>query len=714
MARLLSHRFGTKSRKPAARSFRPVLEHLEDRTVPTVLFNPQFGADTIVLRDSNANEKPGDIVTSAMTSNPNALTNTPHVYLIFAGSTWTNTLAQQYAQDVDTIVNKSSYLSGLTQYGATGHATFNPATDWYVDNTPAITRDLEISRTLNTAKTSWVKPTGLSNSPTSDLGSASYQQSPIYVVVYDSGGGGDNGGGVYSWFNQSAYAMNTIRVYVDRQSGKTESVIKDAFDIFFSHELVERIADGTGIGFGMNAPTTPISTENNNGQIADNEPDGQHYTYRLNGPSGPLVQAYWSIVDQAFIVPDGSPQATVLDPMWNGYSFQNYAVSLQQGHLYRVSTGGDTGSSQDPTSTPQLIDSTDPSVQSYVLDGRGDVFYLTSSGTVMEYSGSGNPFPVTGSNTTATALVRFNGSTYMLGHNTGQPDHVWFYNGSPMSWAPDSNTPTNLKALVANAKSLYVLGNNGGVDQVFEAEGFGNPWTAVTGTNTTVSQIATALGPWNDSTNLFMRAHNVGPDQVYQYSGSGMNWTNVSNPVNNHPTYPVSQIAPAYGGVYVLSMDQADGSGTVWQYSGLDQSWQTLTGGTRVAQIAASGGTLYMVGNNGGANQAWRYTGSAYNWSQMTAYPSTVFQIAVQGSNLYMVADNGLGMVVWQYSGSGKNWNQLNDTRWTVSSVQLGADGTLWMNAAYQGGTFEVWKYGGSYDQWTLWVNNAVYKPVAL
>src|SRR5262249_54005182 len=51
------------------------------------------------------------------------------------------------------------------------------------------------------------------------------------------------------------------------------------------------------------------------GQIADGEPDGSRYTYRLNGV---LVQPYWSASRQAFIVPDGSDTDFVLTPYWSG------------------------------------------------------------------------------------------------------------------------------------------------------------------------------------------------------------------------------------------------------------------------------------------------------------------------------------------------------------------------------------------------------------
>jgi hypothetical protein len=129
--------------------------------MPTVLFNPVFGAETINWRAGNAaGMQAGSAAASPITYNPAALQN-PQVYLIFYGPTWTPAIAQQYATDVQTIAN-SQYLSALTQYGSDGRATFNATTDWTVDPTPTTRlRDAEIQYILDNQMTSWTKPTGL-------------------------------------------------------------------------------------------------------------------------------------------------------------------------------------------------------------------------------------------------------------------------------------------------------------------------------------------------------------------------------------------------------------------------------------------------------------------------------------------------------------------------------------------------------------------------
>src|SRR5205814_1057065 len=49
-------------------------------------------------------------------------------------------------------------------------------------------------------------------------------------------------------------------------------------------------------------------------EIADFEPDGRRYLYRLG--SGAIVQAYWSGADGKFVVPDGTNQVFSLLPRY--------------------------------------------------------------------------------------------------------------------------------------------------------------------------------------------------------------------------------------------------------------------------------------------------------------------------------------------------------------------------------------------------------------
>jgi hypothetical protein len=95
---------------PAARKGRRArleLECLEGREVPTVAFDPTFGAESV-----------------AAGSNYHNLQD-PAVNLIFAGSYWTSPQGvpdRAFATSAVQQIFRGPYLSGLTQYGSDGQA----------------------------------------------------------------------------------------------------------------------------------------------------------------------------------------------------------------------------------------------------------------------------------------------------------------------------------------------------------------------------------------------------------------------------------------------------------------------------------------------------------------------------------------------------------------------------------------------------------------
>src|SRR5262245_2929389 len=109
----LSLLFGRPRRPSGRRSTSPpCVEPLETRDVPTVVFNPAFGAEAV--------------------SGPNEGMISPQVNLIFSGPYWSTA---QGKQDEGTLLNSARnilsgpYLSGLTQYGSDGHAVFRASWD---------------------------------------------------------------------------------------------------------------------------------------------------------------------------------------------------------------------------------------------------------------------------------------------------------------------------------------------------------------------------------------------------------------------------------------------------------------------------------------------------------------------------------------------------------------------------------------------------------
>jgi hypothetical protein len=284
---LLSSLFGRRGAKPRSGRAAPrkncrarlQVEPLEERTVPTVLFMPHFGAETIAGGGHDGLQH-------------------PTLNLVFSGKYWDTTQGQQDESVLfGSVVSilRGPYLSGLTQYGADGKVLIGQQ---------------------------WNDPTTVSSNPSgldlnlfldgSILGHGTYpgfEHDPIYVVISDpNSSNGDNAG--WNGYGVFAYLPVGIHmVWIGTITDASNHVSKDAFTDVFSHELAETISQVT-----INTPPgLPASVKGDN-QIADHEPDGGRYLYRLDGN---LVQAYWSIRDQAFIVPDNKVQKFQVVPIWN-------------------------------------------------------------------------------------------------------------------------------------------------------------------------------------------------------------------------------------------------------------------------------------------------------------------------------------------------------------------------------------------------------------
>jgi hypothetical protein len=309
--RVANTRKAPRSRRPDAELFRARLnvETLEERLVPTIVYTPKFGSETLVAGSQNIGMK------------------SPPVYLVFWGSYWGTTAGKADVTRL-TAASKSilgsTYLSGLTQYGSDGKATLGGSV---VVTTPAVTNpnksDLQSFLQQNIDGVRLPRPTTIFNVP-------------IYVVITDPAHSTTNGGynvpGVYS--NRLSYPrpiQTPMHMVYLGTSTSGSSVDLDSFTLAFGHEIAETITDPDGVhGIHLappaSEPTAIVGTNSagqrwSSGQVADFEPEpgGQrHYGYRLNGY---LVQPYWSVKDAAFIVPDGNSEKFYLDAIWNGSSF---------------------------------------------------------------------------------------------------------------------------------------------------------------------------------------------------------------------------------------------------------------------------------------------------------------------------------------------------------------------------------------------------------
>jgi hypothetical protein len=300
-------------------SCRPAFEALEDRCVPTIAYVPHFGPEALQPPASGT----GYTVMSSATVN-----------LIFWGQYWNTPTGQAqantFANDAQTIV-ASPYLSGLKQYGSDGHATIvGRWTDASSDPVwPIYIPPSYVPQTTNAGdpKSASAIQTEIQKAildPTSRIYGPAYGSSltaaPIYVVITDPSHAGSNGGyNVSGVFGSSP--INMISVGTDGS--------ETSFGLAFSHELAERMSDPTGNNAGVTVmPPAGIPSSLNGGlsQIGDNEPEpsGQpHYSATL---SGVTVQAYWSNLDQAFIVPDGTSAMTYRYANWSGSTYLNTYV----------------------------------------------------------------------------------------------------------------------------------------------------------------------------------------------------------------------------------------------------------------------------------------------------------------------------------------------------------------------------------------------------
>jgi hypothetical protein len=360
-----AERAGKARQASRRKSFRPGLESLEDRTVPTIIFDPLqsgvegFSNSGVTMSPSQLGAVPVTgygVLPAAAPYNPYAL-NSPKVYFIFAGLNWgTNaspsTAVNNMIADAQAMFS-SSYLSGLEQYGSNGQATyagmyidqsFGDPTTWIracrdsngniadITGNPVWWETNNILNQIpsNPLLSSWTQPSG------SDA-----RTSPIYVVVrYTNNGigvgggyGGDNNAGPSGIYTATynGYTANPNVNVMDIYISSADQV--DQFSWALSHELVERMSTGTG-----NLTSTGVSEVSPGGtQIADGEPEGNNaYKWRLkgsNGSAGPVVTSYWSVVDQAFVVPDGSRQNVLMDPIVNFSNGISKFVNLQQGNL---------------------------------------------------------------------------------------------------------------------------------------------------------------------------------------------------------------------------------------------------------------------------------------------------------------------------------------------------------------------------------------------
>jgi hypothetical protein len=273
--------------KPSRRRPRPLfLETLEDRTVPTVLFAPQFG-----------NETPA--------SDGGLRINSPNVYVVLWGSSWGDIVSansqQVFAATSGVLGNH--YLDGLAQYGVTTTAHYK---NHFVDSTPDPLTGFSEQSMVDEINTL------IANNQLPDPANT-----PNMIVTMVTAPGITSGVvGAEGYNNIVTNNDNSIRygyIWNGTADGDTSS-LADHCSLVFSHEMAESMTSPGGRGFQVNNGNKyRISPpESSPDQICDFE--AANYEYRSHGT---LVQPYWSRADNDFKVTDGNAQTVLVTPIWN-------------------------------------------------------------------------------------------------------------------------------------------------------------------------------------------------------------------------------------------------------------------------------------------------------------------------------------------------------------------------------------------------------------
>jgi hypothetical protein len=364
--------FGNRkpNRRPQSRRWPLQLEALEDRLVPTVVFQPTFGSEAL---DASSQD--------------HAL-QSPTVYLLFWGSYWQTTQGQSDETALNEkikILLGSPYLTGLIQYGGDGKAFLGSSTPFTdsitsiptVPEGPSMTpteavlpSDINtfIANTINHSGGVVPEPTDLFI-PQSDR-----FNNTMYVVITEPGvpfidtdrngnpvlnpDGTDKLAPVGRSFNQlgsytdpvTGFSGNFHYIYLSLGGSTSTGADLVGGTATFSHELAEGSSyadDGTGVVVDP-SPFAPADIASTGNQICDMEPEA----YRGN-LDGLIVAPYFS-KDGNFIVPDGNSQQVLLNAAVNAWTVSGGKSSFN-GHYDLTINGDQLGANTNDTLTLSVI-----------------------------------------------------------------------------------------------------------------------------------------------------------------------------------------------------------------------------------------------------------------------------------------------------------------------------------------------------------------------
>ncbi|MHB1426081.1 MAG: hypothetical protein ACYC3I_23200 [Gemmataceae bacterium] len=638
----------TRPRTPVRRrpTTRLCLESLEDRIVPTIVFEPYFGNESVTYHG-------GPVLNDAP------------VYLIYWGSYWNtqagSTQETQYTTAIRNELN-SPLFGNLSQYNNAGPA--------YLLNTYN-SKDADPTNGFSDATLQSVVLDAMSD-PNSNIdipASTEWQDgghAPIYLVItppnIDSYRN-SNVGGYHSNFIGSPYnngdSMNMVYAWVENSSNTAMGLnsTQDFVTMFVSHEIGEALTDPYPATDQAYQATAGASWPGGGtGEIGDFEPNLAPYTYRLNGVNGQLVQALWDENANAFTVSDGNSQNFYLLPQYNAsnqYTFSNTLVISgdQLGSNYNDTVTINTTSSGGVTVTLNGQTATFDAGQIseiYVFAGGGynTINILGTPSGVPTYVNSIGDDTVTVGNTASSqgsngSMAGIQGSVDVFGSgsivlnvdDSGDPNAqtVSMHDGTISYGSAASIFYTATSSSSGGVTSLSIYGGSGGntynvysTSRIYTStwldSGTGNETVNVYATNGYLddynpggtTKIYVGLGNMtningpvnayaagatllylNDSNDTTARTVTMGDGYLYGLGGTGaIYWTPTSS---------------ATGGVYYLQIDGGSGGNTYNVYNTSDFLWWTQlnTGmGDDTVNVYATSGAL-NDDNTGGADSTY-------------------------------------------------------------------------------------------------------------
>lgn len=282
------------------------IEVLEDRTLPTIIYNPVFGAETT-------------------TQNNGAVLAQPEVVMIFWGSEWAGSIPGSLNATGQALYNaglaliNSPYVSGTTEYGTAGLAYTNP---FVLDASDPSSTSALIGQFPSVIPSSDIANEAKSAANAAALPPSGFPYPPLYVVITPPGVSTSDGPGIVAFNGVSgSYPYAWVSVAQGSLATMTQQFALDLGD-----EIIASMTDPDNGGYQVSPPSAFAQAQPGlvGNQVINNEGEFYAYQYQSNDFAGPLsvwAQPYWSNDYQAYIIPDGNSVYFNLNPIWNGNNF---------------------------------------------------------------------------------------------------------------------------------------------------------------------------------------------------------------------------------------------------------------------------------------------------------------------------------------------------------------------------------------------------------